>query len=175
MADPLTIIGGIAAIGQATAAVIKGTKFLHRLADKAGGFSDDVELFASHVTVFGSTISSAHNTVRDHYLRDNRSVALRRLHKHATLNALASQSMSLMRRMKEAQPHVKSGRKKLGLFDRVQWLRKEKHRSDLCQWMARVQASFQLILHQITYEILQHRASNPASMDSELFDLRREM
>lgn len=73
MVDPLSIAAGIIAVGQATKSIVKCASILYDISSKAGTLQlgQDVELFASQVGVFGSTVSSVHGTIRDHYMKDN--------------------------------------------------------------------------------------------------------
>jgi hypothetical protein len=173
--DPVSIIGGIAAVGQVTATVIKCANILYQVSYKAGTMAEDVEFFASQIHVFGSTISSVHNTIREHYIKDNNSMVLWRLHKYTTLSNLATLSKQLMRRVNKLQPQTKAQRPSLGIMQGLRWYMKKEERKDICLSMDRLQLSFLLIMMEVTYEALQQHASSPSSLEKELWDIKREM
>ena len=173
--DPLTIFGGIAAIGQVTGTVIKYAEIFYQISYKAGLLIDDVEFFAHHVNVFGSTISGVHNTISAHYKKSKRSPTLQRLHEHSVLMDLANMTKRLMRRVETLQPRLQLQKMKLGLLGRYRWITQDKERKEVCMWMDRVGQSFSLIMHQVLYEALEQRASEPTASMEEKSDLRKEM
>lgn len=173
--EPLSIVGGIIAVGQATGSIVKCAEVLYEISYKAGVLAEDVKFFASHIDSFGSIISGVHSIIDFHYKNDKNSSTLQRYHERNTLKQLASQSKRLMCRVRKLEPRLKARETQLGLLGRLRWLRQKDKRTDICLWMDRVKLSFQMIMHQVMYEALQQRASNPSSLEREHRDLRREM
>lgn len=174
--DPFSIACGIIAVGQATTAVAKCAEKLYQISYNAGKLEDEVQFFACHIDVFASTISSVHSTIRDHYIHNSNSRTIRKLHEHAALRTLASQSKLLMRRIKKLLPRSKAHETGLGIWDRVRWVFMQKEeRKDICLWMERVKLSFLLIMLQVMYEALQQRASNESSLEQKVYNVEKEM
>ncbi|RDL37185.1 uncharacterized protein BP5553_04618 [Venustampulla echinocandica] len=173
--EPLSIIGGIVAIAEAAGAVAKCADGLYRISYKAGVLAEDVELFASHVHVFGSTIFNAHRTIRDHYLNDMTSTTIQKLHKSFALDLLTFQCDCVTKRVSSLQERVNDHNGPLGLWMRVLWLLDKEKRNDIYLSMERIKLSFLLIMSQVMYEILEQRALSPSPLERQLCDFRREM
>jgi hypothetical protein len=173
--DPVSIIGGIAAVGQVAGTATKCVKALYEISYEAGVLAEEIELFAAHVDVFAFTISNAHSTIRDHYQNDNRSSTIHELHKHGILRKAACQSRHVVRRVKELRQQLMVYEAAPHLWARILWVWRREKRNSICLWMDRIQAHFQLMMTQVTYEILKRRAANPSALDRRLFDFEKEM
>jgi hypothetical protein len=105
----------------------------YRIRGKADALAEEVQFFASHVHVFGSTISSAHRIIRDHYLNDNTSTTIKKLHKSSALDSLASQCQCVMKRVEKLQERVNDHNGALGRF--LWLLNKEKGMTYISLWI----------------------------------------
>jgi hypothetical protein len=174
--EPLSIIGGIVAVGQAAETATRWVDILYQVSCKAEAIAQGVDFLASHLNTFASTISGAHNTIRDHYESNRESKTIQRLHDNGAFCNLASQTKYLMRRVKELKKQLKEYQETPDILARILWTFKKEKREFICLWMDRVQASFQSIITQVTYEALQKRlVSNPSAQDPELYDIIKEM
>lgn len=174
--EALAIIGGIAAVGQAAELTTKWVDILYHVSCKAEAIAQDVDVLACHLSTFASIISSAHCTIRDHYESDRKSKTIQRLNDDGTFRNLASQTKYLMRRVKGLKKQLKDYQATPDLVARFLWTVKKGSREFICLWMDRVQALFQFIMTQITYESLKKRlVSNSSAQDPELCNILKEM
>jgi hypothetical protein len=173
--DPLSIIASTIAVGGAATAASRCAQAFYKIAHKAGVISEDVTLFAYHIDNFGSSVSSVHNTIREHFMKYQQSLVLQRLNSQSTLKKLAYESRILMKRLRGLEPDVKDRGVGLGMIGRAKWFFKSKEREELCIWMERVKMSFLMIMYEVIYEALQQRALSPEPLPPGLFDLQREM
>lgn len=176
MVDPLSIIGGVASIGTVGGATVKCAQAFYKIALKAGAVREQVEFFANHIETFGSTITSAHNTIREHYVKYEGSTTLQGLGQRATLDRLAKQTKYLIRRLKDIEPNVKDRRAGLGFWGRTHWILFQKsEREELCVWMVRIQMAFILIMSGLKQERLEEIAAGTERLPQGLYDIKREM
>lgn len=173
--DPLSIIGGIVAIGQAAEAVCTCANALYQISCKAGTLGEEIDFFASNVHVFGFTVSQAHRTIRDHYVNDNTSTTIQKLNKSSVLDSLAFQCECVMKRVENLQGRVSGHNRALDLVARFRWLLNKENRNDIYLTMDRIKMSFQLIMTEVMYEILERRSSNPSDLERKLCDFKKEM
>ena len=173
--EPLSIVGGIVSIGEAAGAVAKCAHILYSISYKAGYLAEEIDLFASQVDVFGSIISSAHRTIRNHYMKDRTSTMIQKLYKSSTLDSLAFQTTCVIKRIENLQKRVNNHNGTPDFLARLLWLLKKEQRNHIYIWMDRIKLSFLLIMDQVVYEGYKWHALDPSTLDRELFDLKREM
>jgi hypothetical protein len=173
--DPLTIIGGIVATGQAAEVVGSCASALYQISCKAGVLEEEVELFASNVHVFGSTVSQAHRTIRDHYLNDNTSTMIQKLNKSSVLDSLAFQCECVMKRVESLQKRVSGHNRAPDFVARFLWLLNKEKRDIIYLTMDRIKMSFFLIISQVMYEVLERRSLNPSALERRLCNFSKEM
>jgi hypothetical protein len=174
--EALAIIGGISAVAELSSSAVKCSKILYKVSKNAGALQDEVEDFAQHFNIFVCIVTNTHKTCRDHYLNDNRSLALQRCDEHKLLDALADRSKFIIKRVEKLKPELKPGDSSPGFRERLRWLFLEKEERDVvCRKMQEVQLSFQMIMAQITYEVLQQRAANPTPEEEMMCNFRKEM
>ncbi|KAH6680473.1 hypothetical protein B0J14DRAFT_648851 [Halenospora varia] len=173
--EPLSLIGGIVAIGQASQTICKVARTLYKVSYNAGSISEEVESFASHVDIFGFTVTDAHSSIRDHYMSFQGTTSFRRFQQLKTLKKLAAHVQYLMRKIKVILPKLKGRNRRLKFMTRFQWMRGNEERNRLCVSMDRIQLSFLLIMQQLTFEALQQRAADPSPIQQELYEFRKEI
>ncbi|KAH8668258.1 hypothetical protein BGZ60DRAFT_528584 [Tricladium varicosporioides] len=173
--DPLALVGGIVAVGQASHTICKVARTLYKISYGAGSISEEVASFASHVDIFGFTVTDAHSSIRNHYMSFQEAKSFRRYQQHGTLRKLAAHVKYLMQKIKAILPKLRGRQGRLKFITRFQWVRGNEERSGLCASMDRIQLSFLLILQHLTFEALQRSAANPPSVQQELYDFKQEI
>ena len=170
--DPLSITVSILALSKATTKTIKWAKILYGMSKDAGPLAEEVKFFAFHINIFGTTISHAHTTIREHHLKCEDSSTLRTYAKQNVLKMLATQSENLVRRLETLHPRSE---KYTTFMGRLKWFLKKEKRDGLLLWVERVKTSFLLVTQQIMLEDLQQRARQPRLAESGLFNFETEM
>lgn len=173
--EPLSLIGGIVAVGQASETICKLAKTIYQVSYNAGNIEKDVKFFASQVDIFGSTVSSAHSSIREYYIKCPEFESFTRFEELDTLEKLAAHVQHLMFRVESLLPSASHSETRLNFWHRFQWMLEKDERKELCLSMDRVQVNFLLIMHQLSLEALQRRACDPSPLDQQLCDFKREM
>lgn len=177
--DGVSGAASIVALGTAAQYACRGAKIFHKTVSKAGKevLYGDMEFFASHVSIFCSTMKTTHTLIRDHYDKYGDSSAIEELSKGAILVKLASQSNLLINRLKALRPHLKQSGDALGWLGRVEWVLKRASREELYVAMERVKTSITIVQLEVMYEALKKRFEDPHCVPNKnIFgEIKREL
>lgn len=162
--EPVSAAASIVALGYAARLASRYSIVFYEIASKAGAerICDDIEFFATHISLFSSALKSSHAMIRDHYDKYQDSSTLERLEKDDILRKLSKQSDLLSKRLKPLQPSIKDESVGLGFWGGFGWVVvKVSAWEQLCVWMERVKTNFLLIQYEVMYEALKERFEDP--------------
>jgi len=175
MADPLSITAGIIAVGGAAHIAAKGAHMFFHIAHDADSLAEDAKFFATHISVFGGVISSAHSMIQQHLRGHPKSPTLTELDKSQTLLKLREQVRLLMQRVKCLQPRMSPYGAGLSWTARLFWVWEKPKREELCIWVERVKTNFLMLMVQVHCEALREESITRDISPEEMSRLRRDM
>lgn len=162
--DPLTIFGGISAIGGIAFATSQMAIKLHRIARNVGSVRDEVKTFATSADSFSTVISMAHDTLRRYCSEgSNTPEMLRYMYDQEVISRIVADSRHLSRRIKEVKPQMNALKSRFDWMCRIKWVLQKKDVQALRLEMESVKTSLTLVF--MTLKLDESIKRNPQSAE----------
>ncbi len=160
MADPFSIIAGVAGIAAAATSL---SLTLFGIASDIGSTREEIESFAMDVASFSAVMENAHESLRGHLSNPVGSKLLRKVTgRRGALSYIVKQSDGTMKRIKQIQPMLLSLGSDIKLMAKIKWVLRKDSVQDLKEEMGRILSKMNLLVMSVALNELlsQHQGDS---------------